>query len=62
MSKDTIAVYQQIIDYAKSVHFCCGCPIDMSIEGNYKTCHTCEHRKFYEFVIHYFRALIDLDN
>lgn len=42
---------EEVVEYAKSVRFCCGCPVDMSTEGNEKACDVCKHREFFETVI-----------
>lgn len=43
--------YDEAIKYAREISFCCGCRIDMSIEGNYHACDDCEHRAFFELAI-----------
>lgn len=41
---------EEAIQYAKDIHFCTGCPIDMSIDGG-ESCKVCEHRAFFEMAI-----------
>jgi len=41
---------EEAIKYAKEIHFCTGCPVDMSIDGG-KSCNVCEHRGFFELSI-----------